>query len=339
VSRSIRFTLLERQPVRIPKHLQGDSTRLGRGWGFGVYFSGTTIPGGGLMLSDLNFFEQAADARAWHRHLVSRADPSFRSLAGKAVQFDRNLVINWGNGAEVPPRRLNAIVHGCLKPGTAQASNSRTVSTSVDHSSIVLQAVGTVDAAVIERAAKIIQTRLERLGYPASQVQVRGSRIVIDFSGPLPPARAQKAAESPGLLEFYDLETSLTGLRSARRATRSRRTTCTGYSRGSKAQARSAPTGYYLFSPRHGRFFGPAPTRAAALALAGKHRAPKGWRFLPVPHDTVVTTCDSTEVVCPGNLPQQGNAFAPPPRGRSYYYLFSHDPNKVAVRDIRGSRN
>jgi hypothetical protein len=52
-----------------------------------------------------------------------------------------------------------------------------------------------------------------------------------------------------------------------------------------------------------------------------------------------VTTCDSTEVVCPGNLPQQGNAFAPPPRGRSYYYLFSHDPNKVAVRDIRGSRN
>jgi len=55
-----------------------------------------------------------------------------------------------------------------------------------------------------------------------------------------------------------------------------------------------------------------------------------------VPHNTAVLTCESTEVVCPGNLPQQGNAILPPPKGRSYYYLFTHDPNKTAVGKVKG---
>ena len=58
---------------------------------------------------------------------------------------------------------------------------------------------------------------------------------------------------------------------------------------------------------------------------------------LAVPHNTVVITCDSTEVVCPGNSGQQGgNTIPPPPKGKSYYYLFKHDPNLKAVDDIKG---
>ena len=58
---------------------------------------------------------------------------------------------------------------------------------------------------------------------------------------------------------------------------------------------------------------------------------------LAVPHNTVVITCDSTEVVFPGNSGQQGgNTIPPPPKGKSYYYLFKHDPNLKAVDDIKG---
>jgi SecD/SecF fusion protein len=51
----------------------------------------------------------------------------------------------------------------------------------------------------------------------------------------------------------------------------------------------------------------------------------------------VVITCDSTEVVCPGDSGQQGgNTIGPPPPGKSYYYLFTHNPDKTGVGDVKG---
>jgi len=69
--------------ARIPKYLPFDSTRLGAGSGFGIFFSGTSIPGGGLMLNDLKFFDNVGAARGWHKHLVLRPIRPSARLPGK----------------------------------------------------------------------------------------------------------------------------------------------------------------------------------------------------------------------------------------------------------------
>ncbi|MFL5970162.1 MAG: protein translocase subunit SecF, partial [Gaiellaceae bacterium] len=70
-------------------------------------------------------------------------------------------------------------------------------------------------------------------------------------------------------------------------------------------------------------------------ARQGKLKRP--FTVLAVPENTVVITCDSTEVVCPGNSAQQGgNTIPPPAPGKSYYYLFTHNPDKTVVGDVKG---
>jgi len=71
-------------------------------------------------------------------------------------------VISWGNGAEAAPKRLNAIVQGCLRTQATPTTQSQSVSISSEQSTIVLQAVGAigaVDEAVMQQAAKIVRSR------------------------------------------------------------------------------------------------------------------------------------------------------------------------------------
>src|SRR6185295_18008733 len=96
------------------------------------------------------------------------------------------------------------------------------------------------------------------------------------------------------------------------------------------------PEGYYAFGKNKVKSVGPASTRAAALKQAKEAGLKTPVKVLAVPHDTVVVTCDSSEVVCPGNAPQQGNSIPPPPAGKNYYYLFTHNPDLTKVGDVKG---
>jgi hypothetical protein len=90
-----------------------------------MFFSGPVIPDWKTNLpwvsAALYFFETTTSARAWYQHTLSSlqsAPPKFaRQLAGRAFQVERNVYISWGSNYQVPTKRVNAIVHACLRTG------------------------------------------------------------------------------------------------------------------------------------------------------------------------------------------------------------------------------
>src|SRR5207237_275851 len=93
------------------------------------------------------------------------------------------------------------------------------------------------------------------------------------------------------------------------------------------------PSGCVLFRPVkvgkktvYVRAAGPIPTlhRDPSTGNAGLldsygDKTPKGWKVLPVPHETVLISCSAkTSTICPGD------SASLPPAGKADYYLFKH---------------
>jgi SecD/SecF fusion protein len=201
-------------------------------------------------------------------------------------------------------------------------------------------------SADLDRSVSIMRQRVDKLGVASPEIRKQGSnQIVIQLAGVHDPAQAAKIIGSTAQLELYDLEPALlppsvsaTGQPIAIRNLHDLLTRV-------KASAKNGtPSGYFLFKPVGVKTTtgtgkkkktkttivwvkkaGPTPTLHrdpstgnAGLLDAYKGTTPKGWAVLPVPANTVVITCGSTEVVCPGD-----NQQIPPP-GTTDYYLFKH---------------
>src|SRR5437016_1422391 len=195
-----------------------------------------------------------------------------------------------------------------------------------------------LDPAALDRSVSIMRQRVDKLGVSEPEIRKQGSnQIVIELAGVHDPAKAASIIGKTAQLELYDLETSLTGPSVTPTGNPQETLSLDKLLANVQSEAKKGqPEGYYAFGKNKQKSVGLATTRAAALKQAKQAHLKPPFTALAVPHDTVVITCDSTEVVCPGNLPQQGNAIPPPPKGKSYFYLFTHNQNKTVVDDIKG---
>jgi SecD/SecF fusion protein len=209
---------------------------------------------------------------------------------------------------------------------------------------VVLEAKPTkgqkLDSSALDRSVSIMRQRVDKLGVAEPEIRKQGSnQIVIELAGVHDPAKAASIIGKTAQLELYDLETSVTGPSLTAAGNPQETSSLYGLLSASQTQALAKdgqPNGYYAFGENKVKSVGPANTRAAALQQAKQAKLKRPFTVLALPQNTVVTTCDSSEVVCPGNLPQQGNSIPPPPSGRSYYYLFVNNPDLKKVDDVKG---
>ena len=209
---------------------------------------------------------------------------------------------------------------------------------------VVLEAKPTkgqkLDSSALDRSVSIMRQRVDKLGVAEPEIRKQGSnQIVIELAGVHDPAKAASIIGKTAQLELYDLETSVTGPSLTASGNPQEMSSLYGLLSAPQTQslAKSGkPDGYYAFGKNKVKSVGPASTRAAALQQAKQAKLKPPFTVLALPQNTVVTTCDSSEVVCPGNLPQQGNSIPPPPPGKSYYYLFINNPDLKKVDDVKG---
>jgi SecD/SecF fusion protein len=196
----------------------------------------------------------------------------------------------------------------------------------------------TLDPSALDRSVSIMRQRVDKLGVAEPEIRKQGSnQIVIELAGVHDPAKAASIIGKTAQLELYDLETSVTG--PSLTASGNPQESTSLYAMLSQAQTlakNGEPEGYYAFGKNKVKSVGPANTRAAALKQAKEGGLKRPFTVLAVPHNTVVVTCDSTEAVCPGNQPQGGNVIPHPPKGKSYYYLFIHNPDLTKVGGVKG---
>jgi SecD/SecF fusion protein len=197
-----------------------------------------------------------------------------------------------------------------------------------------------LDSSALDRSVSIMRQRVDKLGVAEPEIRKQGSnQIVIELAGVHDPAKAASIIGKTAQLELYDLETSVTGPSLTAAGNPQETSSLYGLLSASQTQslAKSGqPEGYYAFGKNKIKSAGPASTRAAAVQQAKQAKLKPPFTVLALPQNTVVTTCDSSEVVCPGNLPQQGNSIPPPPPGKNYYYLFINNPDLKKVDDVKG---
>jgi SecD/SecF fusion protein len=191
-----------------------------------------------------------------------------------------------------------------------------------------------LDSAALDRSVSIMRQRVDKLGVSEPEIRKQGSnQIVIELAGVHDPAKAAAIIGKTAQLELYDLETSLTGPSISPSGNPQESPSLYALLSQVQSQAKKGtPEGYYVLGKNKQKSVGPFQTRSAALNQAKLNKLKAPFTVLAIPQNTVVITCDSTEVVCPGNSGQQGgNTIPPPPKGKSYYYLFKHDPNLEGV--------
>src|SRR5947208_2784404 len=196
-----------------------------------------------------------------------------------------------------------------------------------------------LDSAALDRSVSIMRQRVDKLGVSEPEIRKKGSnQSGSEPAGVHDPAKAATIIGKTAQLELYDLETSLTGPSITASGNPQPSPSLDKLLSAVQSQAKKGePEGYYAFGKNKQKSVGPATSRAAALKQAKQSKLKRPFTVLAVPQNTVVITCDSTEVVCPGNTGQQGgNVIQPPPPGQSYYYLFTHNPDKTGVGDVKG---
>jgi len=196
-----------------------------------------------------------------------------------------------------------------------------------------------LDSAALDRSVSIMRQRVDKLGVAEPEIRKQGSnQIVIELAGVHDPAKAAAIIGKTAQLELYDLETSVTGPSITAAGNPQQSPSLDALLSQVQSQAKKGtPEGYYVVGKNKQKSVGPFQTRAQALNQARLGKLKKPYTVLAVPQNTVVVTCDSTEVVCPGNNQQGGNTVPPPPKGQSYYYLLKHDPSlKDSVGDVTG---
>ena len=197
-----------------------------------------------------------------------------------------------------------------------------------------------LDSDALDRSVSIMRQRVDKLGVSEPEIRKQGSnQIVIELAGVHDPGKAAEIIGKTAQLELYDLETSLTGPSISASGNPQNSPSLYALLSQVKSQAKQGtPEGYYVLGKNKEKTVGPFPTRPGALKQAKANKLKTPYTVLAVPHNTVVVTCDSTEVVCPGPSGQQGgNTIPPPAKGKSYYYLLKHDPGlKNSVGDVTG---
>ena len=202
----------------------------------------------------------------------------------------------------------------------------------------------------LDRSVEIMRNRVDKLGVSEPEIRKQGTdQIVIQLAGVHNKAQAAQLIGKTAQLEFYDLETDLTG---------PSRSGTSGfpipndslYTLLSRVQSQADEKGareYFLFDVKKKKLLaGPVTKREALFATkvaksrkitpesventrSLQARAPKPkaeekepaaqYRVLGVPKDTVVVACGVGEVVCPGV-----NILRPK---QNYWYLFKYDPD------------
>jgi SecD/SecF fusion protein len=202
----------------------------------------------------------------------------------------------------------------------------------------------------LDRSVAIMRQRIDKLGVASPEIRKQGSnQIVIQLAGVHDPNAAATIIGSTAQLELYDLEPALVppSVTASGDPVADRNL----YDLLSRVQAtakQGEPSGYVLFKPVKVtsttgtgkkaktktttiwvKKAGPTPTLHrdpttgnAGLLDAYRGKIPAGDKVLPVPHNTVVITCQSdTSAVCPNST----GGDVPPP-GKTDYYLFKHGP-------------
>jgi SecD/SecF fusion protein len=195
-----------------------------------------------------------------------------------------------------------------------------------------------LDTSALDRSVSIMRQRVDKLGVSEPEIRKQGNnQIVIELAGVHNPNRAAQIIGTTAQLELYDLETSVTGPSVTATGNPVETTDLYGLLTKLKTQAKQGePAEYYAFGKSKRKPAGPANTAAQALALAKAAGFKKPITVLAVPENHTIITCDTSEVTCPGNSPQNGNNIGPPPPGQTYYYLVSHDKGKTGIPDVKG---
>ena len=175
----------------------------------------------------------------------------------------------------------------------------------------------------MDRSVSIMRSRIDKLGVSEPEIRKQGKdQIVIELAGVHDPAKAAGIIGKTAELQFYDLETSVTGPSTDGNGAVDCQPQPLQPPRQVQGDAKvGTPSAYYLFNPKKQVRAGPEDTREKLLdtpRLQGK--VPKGWTVLAVPEHMTVISCE-TATGCPG-VPQTA-------AGQStVYYLFKYYPDR-----------
>ena len=203
----------------------------------------------------------------------------------------------------------------------------------------------------LDRSVSIMRSRVDKLGVSSPEIRKQGTdQIVIQLAGVHDPEQAAAIIGSTAELELYDMEPALVPPSTSSGSGGNPIAIQNLYNLLSRVQSSAKsgkPSGYVLFKPVKVKTTtgtgkkkktkttivwvkqaGPTATLHrdpvtgnAGLLDAHKGKVPKGWKLLPVPHDTIVITCTSkSAALCPGD------ALGVPPKGKTDYYLFKRGP-------------
>jgi SecD/SecF fusion protein len=177
-------------------------------------------------------------------------------------------------------------------------------------------------AADLDRSVSIMRSRIDKLGVSEPEIRKQGSnQIVIELAGVHDPAAAARLIGKTAQLEFYDLENDLTGP-SISNVNGQPIPSGSIYDLLTKVQSLAKtgkPAAWYLFNTKKIVVAGPLPTKNELLKKHGGV-VPQGFKAFALPHDTIVISCGTNAVVCPG---------AGLTRTTTLFYLFKHIPNKI----------
>jgi SecD/SecF fusion protein len=173
----------------------------------------------------------------------------------------------------------------------------------------------------LDRSVSIMRSRIDKLGVSEPEIRKQGSnQIVIELAGVHDPAAAARLIGKTAQLEFYDMENDLTG--PSINVNGQPIPSNSIYDLLSKVQSLAKtgkPAAWYLFDSKKVVRAGPLPSKEALLKKRGG-AVPDGFKAFAVPKDTVVISCGTNAVVCPGTG-------GPPPH--TLFYLFKHITNQI----------
>jgi preprotein translocase subunit SecD len=204
------------------------------------------------------------------------------------------------------------------------STNARVPTTSED-AFVVLQVQSQngrpVDQEDLVGIASIIRNRAKALGTDVVVQSEGRDRIVVRFPGRRPTGKDSVSVIDSGVLEFYDLETSLSEPSTSAQGFPVEHTSLYQLLAGVQSRAATeTSTEFYVFGKKTKKLVaGPFAMRKEAA----KPLRERDGELLAVPHNMVLVTCAKNAMVCPG-----ANGAGVPPT-RTYYYLFKYDPPEV----------
>ena len=184
----------------------------------------------------------------------------------------------------------------------------------------------------LDRSVEIIRDRIDKLGVAEPEIRKQGEdQIAVQLPGVDDPVRVKEIIGSTAKLELFDLQTSLTGPSLDAQGFQAVPSTSL-HDLLAAAQTRSLARKngeegpFYLFDTKTKKIrAGPLRARsdllktavAREIGLDSLDEVPKGYAVYGVPKKTVVVTCGTDAVVCPGTgEPTQ-----------TFYYLFRFEPD------------